>query len=98
MQGSSFPSGHAAYATLYSWIAITVVLRMRRGKARASAIVAAGLTVTALVGLSRVYLGAHYLSDVSAGWALGASAFSLCAAIALIVSRFRQNHDRAGSA
>jgi undecaprenyl-diphosphatase len=98
VQGSSFPSGHAAYATLYSWIAITVALRLRRGKARASAIVAAGLAVTGLVGLTRVYLGVHYLSDVSAGWALGASAFSLCAAIALIVSRFRQNHDRAGSA
>jgi membrane-associated phospholipid phosphatase len=97
-QGSSFPSGHAAYATLYSWIAITVALRLRRGKARASAIVAAGLTLTALVGLTRVYLGAHYLSDVSGGWALGASAFSLCAAIALIVTRFRQNQVRAGSA
>ena len=98
VQGSSFPSGHAAYATLYSWIAITVALRLRRGKARASAIVAAGLTVTALIGLTRVYLGAHYLSDVSGGWALGASAFSLSAAIALIVTRFRQNQVRAGSA
>jgi undecaprenyl-diphosphatase len=86
VQGSSFPSGHAAYATLYSWIAITVALRLRRGKARASAIVAAGLVVTALVGLSRVYLGVHYLSDVNAGWALGAAAFSFCAAVALVIT------------
>ena len=30
-EGSSFPSGHAAYSTLYVWLAITLVLRLRPG-------------------------------------------------------------------
>ena len=45
-----------------------------------------GIALTAAVGLSRVYLGVHYLSDVSGGWALGVAAFAGCAAIALVVT------------
>jgi membrane protein DedA with SNARE-associated domain len=92
--GSSFPSGHAAYSVLYVWAAVTIVMRLRPGMARAAAVVTAGIVLTALVGLSRVYLGVHYLSDVSAGWALGAAAFSLCAAVALVISQVRQNPRR----
>jgi undecaprenyl-diphosphatase len=89
--GSSFPSGHAAYSTFYVWLAVTIVMRLRPGMARATAVVVAGIATTALVGLSRVYLGVHYMSDVNAGWALGAAAFSLCAAIALVIVTVRQN-------
>ena len=91
VSGSSFPSGHAAYATFYVWLAVMVVVRLRPGISRGAAIVTAGIALTALVGLSRVYLGVHYLSDVNAGWALGAAAFSLCAATALTISTLRQN-------
>jgi membrane protein DedA with SNARE-associated domain len=87
---SSFPSGHAAHSVIYLWLAVTMVLRLRHGMARATAVVVTGIVVTALVGLSRVYLDAHYMSDVSGGWALGAGAFSLCAAIGLVVSNLRQ--------
>jgi len=93
--GSSFPSGHAAYSTLYVWLAVTIVMRLRPGMARGAAVVAAGIVLTALVGLSRVYLGVHYLSDVSGGWALGAAAFALAAAVALVISTVRQNGRRA---
>ena len=93
--GSSFPSGHAAHSVLYIWLAVTIVLRLRPGMARGAAVVAAGFALTVLVGLSRVYLNVHYLSDVSAGWALGAACFSLCAAVGLVISQVRQNprHD-----
>jgi membrane protein DedA with SNARE-associated domain len=89
--GSSFPSGHAAHSVLYVWLAVTIVLRLRPGMARAAAVVTTGFALTILVGLSRVYLNVHYLSDVSAGWALGAASFSLCAAVGLVISQVRQN-------
>ena len=91
VSGSSFPSGHAAHSVLYIWLAGTIVLRLRPGMARAAAVVTTGFVLTTLVGLSRVYLDVHYLSDVSGGWALGAAAFSLCAAIGLVISQVRQN-------
>jgi membrane protein DedA with SNARE-associated domain/membrane-associated phospholipid phosphatase len=89
--GSSFPSGHAAHSVLYVWLAVTIVLRLRPGMARGAALVTGGIVLTALVGLSRVYLNVHYLSDVSGGWALGAACFSLCAAVALVITQLRQN-------
>ncbi|HEX5927853.1 MAG TPA: bifunctional DedA family/phosphatase PAP2 family protein [Solirubrobacterales bacterium] len=89
--GSSFPSAHAAHSVIYVWIAVTIVMRLRPGITRKAAVVLAGVTLTALVGLSRVYLDVHYLSDVNAGWALGAASFSLCAAVGLVISGVRQN-------
>jgi membrane protein DedA with SNARE-associated domain len=94
VSGSSFPSAHAAYSTFYVWLAVTIVMRLRPGMARGALVVVAGIVLTALVGLSRVYLNVHYLSDVSAGWALGVAAFSLCAAVALTVTTVRQNDRR----
>jgi membrane protein DedA with SNARE-associated domain len=91
--GSSFPSAHAAHSVFYLWLAVTIVLRLRPGMARGTAVVTTGFVLTALIGLSRVYLDTNYLSDVSAGWALGAAAFSLSAAVGLVVSQVRQNPD-----
>ncbi|HEX8690782.1 MAG TPA: bifunctional DedA family/phosphatase PAP2 family protein [Solirubrobacterales bacterium] len=91
VSGSSFPSGHAAYSTFYLWLAVTIVMRLRPGMARGALVTVVGIGLTALVGLSRVYLDVHYLSDVNAGWALGTAAFSFCAAVALVISTVRQN-------
>jgi membrane-associated phospholipid phosphatase len=96
--GSSFPSGHAAYSTLYAWLAITLALRVVPGITRRSLLIAAGIALTVLIGLTRVYLRVHWLSDVSAGWALGISCFSAVAAAVLIVAYIRDNprrHERA---
>ena len=93
-EGSSYPSGHAAYAVIYTWLALTVTLQLRRGLAYATAMVVVGVALTVAVGLSRVYLGAHYFSDVAGGWGLGFSAFTACTGIALFLThrgRLRQN-------
>jgi membrane protein DedA with SNARE-associated domain/membrane-associated phospholipid phosphatase len=92
--GSSFPSGHAAYSVIYAWLAVTVAVRIRPGMTRASLLIAAGIAVAAAIGLSRVYLRVHYLSDANAGWGLGVAAFALCALAAMLVpyvGRLRQN-------
>jgi undecaprenyl-diphosphatase len=91
VSGSSFPSKHAAYATIYTWLAVTVAFRTNPGITRRSLLVVVGLAVTAVIGLTRVYLRVHWLSDVTSGWALGLSAFAGGAAIALVVIHFRDN-------
>ena len=58
---------------------------------RGTALVVAGVLLTAAIGLSRVYLGVHWMSDVSGGWALGAAIFALLSAVAVIVVHLRQN-------
>jgi membrane-associated phospholipid phosphatase len=62
----SFPSGHTAGAVLfYGVLAAFLVSRFYDWRARAAS-VAGALAMVALVGFSRMYLGAHYLSDVLA--------------------------------
>ena len=89
--GLSFPSGHAAYAVVYAWLAFTVTVRLRPGRAGGTVLVVAGIVLAAAIGLTRVYLRVHYLSDVSAGWALGIAAFVFCAIVALIGTHLRDN-------
>ena len=92
--GSSYPSGHASHAIVYVWIALVISVRTRAGFSRGTALVVAGVVLAALIGLSRVYLRVHYLSDVNGGWAYGVSVFALLAAIAVLVSYFRQDGAR----
>ena len=90
-EGFSYPSGHASHAVVYTWIAVTIAIRVRPGMSRGTALVVAGILLTAAIGLSRVYLGVHWMSDVSGGWALGVAIFALLSAIAVIVVHLRQN-------
>src|SRR6478609_4263936 len=90
-EGSSFPSAHAAHSMLYPWLALTLVIRLRPGIAGGTALLVTGFVIAALVGLTRIYLRVHYMSDVTSGWALGAAAFCLCAAVAMLVTHLRNN-------
>ncbi len=74
----SFPSGHTMSATvLYGFLAVYCVCQTRRFSRRALAL-AAACCMIALVALSRVYLGAHYLSDVLAAMAEGCAWLAIC--------------------
>jgi membrane protein DedA with SNARE-associated domain/membrane-associated phospholipid phosphatase len=91
---SSFPSGHATYSTLYVWLAVTFALRVVPGITRRSLIIAASIVLAALIGLTRVYLRVHWLSDVTTGWALGLSCFSGVAIVVLVLAHIRDNPRR----
>jgi membrane-associated phospholipid phosphatase len=85
----SFPSGHAAGATVfYGFLAVLLLEHERRKGARA-AIVAAAAGMVALVGLSRIYLGVHYLSDVLGGVVEGVIWLALCLTGVRALSRRR---------
>lgn len=92
--GYSWPSGHATYAIIYPWIALTATYRLRPGRAHATAWLIGALLLAAAIGLSRVYLRVHYLSDATSGAALGVSVFAACAAVALLVIHIRDNLRR----
>jgi membrane protein DedA with SNARE-associated domain len=96
--GSSFPSGHAAYSTLYAWIAVTVAFRVVPGITRRTLLIVASIVLAGLIGLTRGYLHVHWLSDVTSGWALGVSCFAGVATVVLVISYIRDNparHERA---
>jgi membrane-associated phospholipid phosphatase len=74
----SFPSGHAVHATLvYGLLACYLMRRVHSRPGRIAIVVAACLLV-ALVALSRMYLGVHYLSDVLAAIAEGCAWLAVC--------------------
>jgi len=84
--GAAFPSGHATQsAAFYAMLAIVIGagLSIRR---RAILWSAATLVVL-IVGASRIYLGAHWLTDVLAGYALGATWVAIVVAVLLTTSR-----------
>lgn len=68
--GASFPSGHALGATVCYGALLLVFLPAARGRWRT----AFGVVVAAIimvVGVSRILLGVHYVSDVVGGWTIG---------------------------
>lgn len=72
-QSSSFPSGHAMLSAV-AYLTLGVLLARAHARKRTKVFVmsfAIGLTL--LIGVSRVYLGVHWPTDVLAGWALGAA-------------------------
>lgn len=88
--GQSYPSAHAANSVgwLALGIAITVVIPGRRARAAA---VTAGALLAVLVGLTRIYLRAHYASDVLAGEALAVAMYALAGICAVLWQRRRRS-------
>lgn len=81
-KGFSFPSGHAMASAA---LATALVIIFWKTKYR-WVVVATAALLTFLIGLSRLYLGVHYPSDVLAGWSVSVAWVVL---VAVILRRFR---------
>lgn len=70
---ASFPSGHALLSTVfYLTLGVMLTRAFPRGRLKAF-VLGAAILIALLIGLTRVYLGAHWASDVFAGWSVGAA-------------------------
>jgi membrane-associated phospholipid phosphatase len=88
----SFPSGHAGSSTvLYVLGALLLAIAERWSSARRLLMVAAGCAVAGLIGLSRVYLGYHWLTDVVGAWLLAMTLVSI--GMAFVTANQRPDWD-----
>ncbi|MEQ8662845.1 MAG: phosphatase PAP2 family protein [Gammaproteobacteria bacterium] len=100
---SSFPSGHSMMAALV-YLTLGVLLARLQPRRQLKAYVIGLAVLTALaVGISRVYLGVHWPTDVVAGWVAGAVWAMTCWTVALWLQRRRaveptaRDHDAAAT-
>lgn len=90
---ASFPSGHALLSAV-CYLTIGALLAEQTEDARVRRyFLAVAAIITLLVGLSRVYLGVHYPTDVLAGWLIGTG----WAIGSFLIARVRRQHRQQNS-
>lgn len=87
----SFPSGHTSGATLFYGLLVAYLVRSTHSKRGWAMAAGVACLMVLLVAASRVYLGAHYLSDVLAAIAEGCMWLTICITT---VSTLRRRHAR----
>lgn len=87
---ASFPSGHALLSAVVFLTLGAMLAQASKGRALRIFIMAAAIIVVLVVGLTRIYLGVHWTTDVLAGWSAGAAWATLCWLAGLWLKRRRQ--------
>ncbi|HYT66545.1 MAG TPA: phosphatase PAP2 family protein [Vicinamibacterales bacterium] len=75
---TSFPSGHAMQSAIIYLTLGAILMRLAERRLTKVYCCAVAMGVTFLVGVSRIYLGVHYPTDVLAGWIIGLMWASIC--------------------
>ena len=83
----SFPSGHATLSAITYLTLGALLARVQTRRALKAYSLGIAITLTVLVGVSRVYLGVHWPTDVLAGWCLGAAWAITCWLVAAWLQR-----------
>jgi undecaprenyl-diphosphatase len=78
---ASFPSGHAALSAITYMTLAALLARMTVSPRLRVYFVAVAITLTFMIGVSRVYLGVHYPTDILAGWCIGSAWALICWAV-----------------
>ena len=82
LESLSFPSGHSMVSeALYLTLAVLLARAVPRRRLRIFVVVA-GVGLAVLVGISRIYLGVHYPTDVVGGWVFGLAWALTCGVVA----------------
>ena len=84
---ASFPSGHATLSAVTFLTLGALLTRATADRKSKLYFMATAIILTMMVGLSRLYLGVHYPSDILAGWCLGSAWAVLCWGGALWLQR-----------
>jgi len=86
---ASFPSGHATMSAVVYLTLASLIVRLVESNVVRAYVLGVAILLTFLIGMSRIYLGVHWPSDVLAGWALGVAWASLAWVVVTFLRAWR---------